>query len=40
MLIDFRSDTQTRPTPGMLEAMFRAPVGDDVLGEDHTVNEL
>jgi threonine aldolase len=40
MLIDFRSDTQTRPTTGMLEAMFRAPVGDDVFGEDPTVNEL
>ena len=40
MLIHFRSDTQTRPTPGMLEAMFRAAVGDDVFGEDPTVNEL
>jgi threonine aldolase len=40
MIIDLRSDTVTRPTPGMLEAMFSAPVGDDVYGEDPTVNEL
>ncbi len=39
-MIDFRSDTVTRPTPGMLEAMMRAPVGDDVFGEDPTVNQL
>lgn len=39
-MIDFRSDTVTRPTPGMLEAMMRAPVGDDVFGEDPTVNKL
>lgn len=38
--IDLRSDTVTRPTPGMLEAMFSAQVGDDVFGEDPTVNEL
>lgn len=40
MLIDLRSDTLTRPTPGMKEAMFAAPVGDDVFGEDPTVNVL
>jgi threonine aldolase len=38
--IDFRSDTVTWPTPTMREAMARAPVGDDVYGEDPTVNEL
>lgn len=38
--IDFRSDTVTRPTPGMLEAMMSAKVGDDVFGEDETVNAL
>lgn len=40
MKIDLRSDTVTRPTPGMLEAMFSAPVGDDVFGEDPTVAAL
>jgi threonine aldolase len=40
MLIDLRSDTVTRPTPGMKDAMFAAPVGDDVFGEDPTVNAL
>jgi threonine aldolase len=40
MIIDFRSDTVTRPTPGMLEAMAKAKVGDDVFGEDPTINEL
>ncbi|WP_114790737.1 GntG family PLP-dependent aldolase [Niabella yanshanensis] len=40
MIIDFRSDTVTRPTPAMLEAMIKAKVGDDVFGEDPTVNEL
>ena len=40
MLIDLRSDTVTRPTPGMKEAMFSAAVGDDVFGEDPTVNAL
>lgn len=40
MVIDFRSDTVTRPTPAMLEAMRQAPVGDDVFGEDPSVNEL
>ena len=40
MIADFRSDTFTRPDPGMLDAMFRASVGDDVFGEDPTVNKL
>ena len=39
-MIDLRSDTVTRPSRGMMEAMMRAPVGDDVFGEDPTVNEL
>lgn len=39
-MIDFRSDTVTRPTPEMLKAMFAAKVGDDVLGDDPTVKEL
>ena len=34
MRIDLRSDTLTKPTPGMLEAMMNAEVGDDVFGED------
>jgi threonine aldolase len=38
--IDLRSDTVTQPTPAMREAMARAPVGDDVYGEDPTVNAL
>lgn len=37
-MIDLRSDTVTRPTPEMLQAMISAPVGDDVFGEDPTVN--
>ena len=40
MLVDLRSDTLTRPTPGMREAMTSAEVGDDVYGEDPTVNAL
>jgi threonine aldolase len=40
MLIDLRSDTVTKPTKEMLDFMFSAPVGDDVFGEDPTVNEL
>ncbi|MFN3802225.1 threonine aldolase family protein [Belliella pelovolcani] len=40
MIIDLRSDTLTKPTQGMLEAMWAAPVGDDVFGEDPTVNAL
>ncbi len=39
-MIDLISDTVTRPVPGMLEAMSRAVVGDDVFGEDPAVNEL
>src|SRR5688572_4357629 len=39
-LIDLRSDTVTRPTAAMREAMLRAEVGDDVYGEDPTVNAL
>lgn len=38
--IDFRSDTVTKPTLGMLDAMFSAKVGDDVMEEDLTVNLL
>jgi len=38
--VDLRSDTVTRPTPAMREAMAAAEVGDDVMGEDPTVNEL
>lgn len=37
---DFRSDTVTRPTPAMREAMAAAALGDDVLGDDPTVNAL
>jgi len=39
-MIDLRSDTVTKPTPEMLGFMLRAKVGDDVFGEDPTVNEL
>lgn len=39
-MIDFRSDTVTRPSAAMLEAMMKAPVGDDVFGEDPSVNHL
>ncbi|GAA2181909.1 low-specificity L-threonine aldolase [Brooklawnia cerclae] len=39
-MIDLRSDTLTRPTPAMRQAMASALVGDDVYGEDPTVNEL
>lgn len=38
--IDLRSDTMTRPTPGMREAIANADVGDDMVGEDPTVNRL
>ncbi len=38
--IDLRSDTITKPTPAMREAMAKAEVGDDVYGEDPTVNRL
>ena len=40
MIIDLRSDTVTKPSKGMLEAMFNAAVGDDVFGEDPTVIKL
>lgn len=40
MIIDLRSDTVTKPTKGMLEAMWAAEVGDDVLGDDPTVDAL
>ncbi len=39
-MIDLRSDTVTRPTPAMRQAMFEAEVGDDVYQEDPTVNRL
>ena len=38
--VDLRSDTVTRPTKGMLEAMFSAEVGDDVFQADPSVNAL
>lgn len=38
--IDLRSDTVSWPTPTMRRAMADAPLGDDVYGEDPTVNEL
>jgi len=40
MTADLRSDTVTKPSPAMLEAMMSAPVGDDVFGDDPTVNQL
>ena len=39
-IVDLRSDTVTKPTPAMWEAMANAEVGDDVYGEDPTVNKL
>ncbi len=39
-MVDLRSDTVTRPTAAMLDAMLSAPVGDDVFGDDPTVNRL
>ena len=39
-IIDIRSDTVTQPTPEMRRAMAEAPVGDDVYGDDPTVNRL
>ena len=39
-LVDLRSDTVTRPTPAMRDAMARAEVGDDVFGDDPSVNAL
>ena len=40
MLIDLRSDTVTKPTKEMLEFMISTPLGDDVFGEDPTINKL
>src|SRR6266700_2859802 len=40
LVVDLRSDTVTRPTPAMREAIARAAVGDDVFGDDPTVNAL
>jgi len=40
MIVDLRSDTVTKPTPGMLDAIMSAKVGDDVYEEDETVNAL
>jgi threonine aldolase len=40
MIIDFRSDTITKPSTGMMKAMMKASVGDDVFREDPTVNQL
>ena len=40
MIIDLRSDTVTKPSKSMLDAMFSAPVGDDVFNEDPTINAL
>ena len=39
-IIDVRSDTVTRPTPAMREAILRAELGDDVFGDDPTVQAL
>ena len=39
-MIDLKSDTITRPTPGMMKAIVEAKVGDDVYKEDPTVNLL
>lgn len=39
-IIDFRSDTVSQPTKRMREAMANAVVGDDIYGEDPTINEL
>ena len=40
VLVNLYSDTVTKPTPGMREAIARAEVGDDMSGEDPTVNRL
>lgn len=40
MIVDLRSDTVTKPTPGMLDAMMHAEVGDDVFGEDPSIKKL
>jgi threonine aldolase len=39
-VVDLRSDTVTRPTPAMRDAMFAAPLGDDVFGDDPSINAL
>src|SRR6195952_5859284 len=39
-IVDLRSDTVTQPTPAMRAAMLEAPLGDDVFGDDPTVNAL
>jgi threonine aldolase len=39
-MIDLRSDTVTKPSKEMLDAMFEAKVGDDVFGEDESINQL
>ena len=39
-ILDLRSDTVTRPTPGMRQAMANAEVGDDCYGDDPSVNRL
>ena len=39
-LVDLRSDTVTRPTAAMRDAMLSAPLGDDVFGDDPSVNAL
>ena len=39
-IVDLRSDTVTRPSPGMRKAMMEAELGDDVFGDDPTVNQL
>lgn len=40
MIIDYRSDTVTQPSPAMLEAMMKAKTGDDVFAEDPSINQL
>ena len=40
MVVDLRSDTVTKPTKGMLDAMMSAEVGDDVFNEDPTILAL
>jgi threonine aldolase len=40
VIVDLRSDTVTRPSPGMKQAMLQAELGDDVFGDDPTVNRL
>ena len=39
-LIDLRSDTVTQPTQQMREAIYRASVGDDIMGDDPTIRQL